>query len=44
MNIAFHEEHVGHHHGQDDFVLYAYDADTAEKVVLGYVQAGIFKE
>lgn len=43
MRIAFHEEHTGHHHGQDDLVLYAYDDDTPEKVVLGYVQYVVFK-
>lgn len=44
MEIKFHEELVGHHHGQNDFVLYAYDADTPEKRVLGYVEYAEYQD
>lgn len=41
IQVAFRQDHLDHHHGQDDYVIYAYIPDT--KVVIGKLLFSVFE-
>ena len=43
-NIDFYEELRGHHHNQSDLKLIARDADTENKIELGYIDYSLYEE